>query len=114
MNRVLLKIPHVLLSPYTSLVYQPIEDAGVTSMVTVTPADRSFTPYTVSIPVRAVMTSNDHGNERVAWTCFHDTMTKTEHSIRHPGTTIDSDVEEDEDIDEKYPEYKATDAESPM
>ena len=33
---------------------------------------------------------------------------------RHPGTAMESDVEEDEDISEKYPGYKPGYIESPM
>lgn len=98
--------------PASPLIYQPCGGEHVT----VTPADRSTTPYNVSIPARAVITSNADGQiDEVFWqTSFHDTPTEMEHTYRHPFTTMDSDVEEDEDIRVKYPEYQATKLDSPM
>ena len=36
----------------------------------------------------------------------------TEHTLRHPFTSMDSDVEDEEDVEEKYPEYQPTNIDS--
>ena len=38
----------------------------------------------------------------------------TEHTLRHPFTSMDSDVEDEEDVEEKYPEYQPTNIDSLM
>ena len=89
----------------SALNYQPI---GGTIVIPILPSDRSSKPYSVSIPALASINSTmTHGrNEDVMVSCFHDNPCKTEYTHRHPGTAMESDVEEDEDISEKYPGYK--------
>lgn len=101
--------------PSSSLTYQP-RSGG--ESVAVKPSDRSPTPYSVSIPARAVFTSKIDSSTPIdatfVQTCFHDTPSMTEHTLRHPFTLMDSDVEDEEDVEEKYPEYQPTNIDSLM
>lgn len=47
-------------------------------------------------------------------TQFDDTPTETESAARHPGTNVESDVEEDEDYDTLYPEYRSDEDDAPI
>ena len=72
----------------------------------------------VSIPARAVFTSKIDSSTPIdatfVQTSFHDTPSMTEHTLRHPFTSMDSDVEDEEDVEEKYPDYQPTNIDSLM
>lgn len=93
----------------SSLVYSPAKG----KFVTVKSTNRSLVPYTVSVPARIVRLDGT-GEGEYTLQSFHDNPCEMESTARHPGTTMDSDAEEDEDIKDLYPEYKPTETWAPI
>lgn len=76
----------------SSLVYAP-NGGGI---VTVDTADWSPIPYTVSTPSLVVRGTGARDDDmEVTLTNFHDNPCGMESTTRHPGTTMESDCEED-------------------
>jgi len=72
--------------------------------------------YNVSVPARVGIGRDVSASlgRFVMSTDFGDTPCDMESTQRHPGTSIDSDCDDDEDMRTKYPEYKSTEDDSPI
>lgn len=102
-----------------ALTFQPCADAGAAAAKSaiVKGTDYKSAPYAVSVPQRIAIgkhTIHMDPNSTSMGTEFDDNPTEMESANRHPGTTMDSDCEEDEDMKIKYPEYAPTEDDSPI
>mmetsp|Transcript_28298 Transcript_28298/g.61605 ORF Transcript_28298/g.61605 Transcript_28298/m.61605 type:complete len:732 (-) Transcript_28298:192-2387(-) len=93
--------PDILSSPVSS-----------TSFITVTPSpsDRSSSHV---YKMRSLDDSED-GDDETNYTTFDDNDVKMEYTRRHPGTSVDGDVEDGVDAEDKYPHYRMNDDTSPI
>ncbi|KAL9190403.1 hypothetical protein ACHAXT_007614 [Thalassiosira profunda] len=86
----------------------------------VSPADASRRRfYNVSVPARValgrdVASASFDRDSFVMSTDFGDNPCDMESTQRHPGTSLDSDCDDDEDMNTKYPEFQSTEDVAPI